>query len=73
MTIEEVANLYGTKLITPSSGQSITSIVRILYASDEPIFFKILTRLNHRSDWYNLDPEVPIKYLKPESVKNVSE
>lgn len=73
MTVQEVANIYGTKSMNPSSGQTITSLTRQLYESDKDIFANILKKLNHRTDWFNLDPEVQIKYLKPASVKYITE
>lgn len=73
MTIEETANVYGLSQYSPSPNQTITDLVRILYGDPKEIHFKILTRLNKRNDWYNLNPEVPVNYIKKESVKNIAE
>ena len=71
MTITEVANLHGVKQYIPSAGHTITDIIRILYNSEEDLYYQILTTLNHRTDWLNLSPDVPIYYLAIPHIKKL--
>lgn len=64
MTVEEAYAIYGAKSYTTSSGDTLTSVIRYLYNSDDTLYYFILTTLNQRVDWDNLEPNVTIFYLQ---------
>lgn len=73
MTIEEVAAVYGVDNVSPSTGQTITDMVRIIYGEHKEIYFDILRRLNKRTDWFNLEPQIDIDFIKKEFVNKITE
>lgn len=73
MTIREAQALYGVKEYTTSIGESLQSIVRKLYNSDEDVYFMILRTINNRNDWLCLPPDTKIYYLSDYAASMINE
>ena len=73
MTIREAQALYGVKEYTTSIGESLQSIVRKLYNSDEDVYFMILRTINNRNDWLCLPSDTKIYYLSDYAASMINE
>ena len=63
MTVQEAQYLYGTKEYTVTYGDTLFSICRNIYKSDDEIYRTILMYLNNRYDWTHIKAGDTIKYL----------
>lgn len=73
MTVLEAKYNYGTRVYTTSIGDSLTSIVRKLYNSDNKIGYLVIKTLNCRLDWCSVEPGIPIYYLDMSVLSQISE
>ena len=73
MTVEEAASTYGLKEYRTSAGDSLTSIVRRIYNSDDRVYYQIILGLNKRYDWYSVLPNQIVKYLEMSAANKVEE
>ena len=63
MTVAEAVAIYGTRKYVTSSRQDIKDLSVRLYGTITDITLLVLTSVNFRYDWDNIEPNVEIKYL----------
>lgn len=63
MTVEEAVQTYGTKSFITSEGQNLAFIVRMIYRSDDPVYYNILQTLNPRFNWVYTPAGVSLRYI----------
>lgn len=67
--LELVAN-FGTRIYVSSAGDTILSLARKIYLSDEDKYQEVLRRINQRMDWHNVKPGSDIKYIPSNAIKH---
>lgn len=73
MTVQEARYKYGVLQTTASVGDTLTSIVRRIYSSDDDIYIKVLKSLNNRLDWQCVEPGAVILYFSLSVIKQIEE
>lgn len=73
MTIAEAQSTYGCRLYTPSVGLTICNILDIIYGSRKDVYYYVLQRLNHRTDWDGIIDTTPIRYFSAAVCNEISE
>lgn len=73
MTVFEAAYKYGTKIYVTSEGDSLHSIVSLLYKDYSDVYYLVLKKLNLRFDWYSIPAGTEIRYLTPFACSQVYE
>lgn len=63
MTVEEAVQTFGTKTFTTSAGQNLAFLVRMIYGSDDGVFYNVLQVLNPRFNWMSTPVGVQLRYL----------
>lgn len=64
MTVEELANLYGTRQYHASIGDSLFKVAREIYGSYDDEYLQVLTTLNTKFDWTNIKAGDVILYIE---------
>ena len=73
MTILEAQSTYGCRYYSPSVGLNICNILDIIYGSRADIYYYVLQRLNHRTDWDDIKELTPIRYLSSNVCQEIYE
>ena len=73
MTVAEAVGLYGVSNALVNNGDTLTSVCRRLYKTDDDLHIGILKALNVRYDWDCMEPGTTIVFLEPENVDGISE
>jgi len=73
MTVLEAKATYGTKSTMTNRGDTLSSVVRRLYGTDDSKGYLVLKTLNLRFDWACLEPGQELQYLSKEILQKVSE
>lgn len=64
MEILELVSAYGTMTYTTSIGDTLKSVARKVYHSDDEMYQEVLKVVNGRFDWSNLKPSEDIEYIQ---------
>lgn len=73
MTVLEASYEFGCKVYLTSEGDTLHSIVALLYEDFSDVYYMVLKKLNLRFDWFSLPAGVEIKYLSKTACSNVFE
>lgn len=72
MTIEEAKTSYGVKEYQTSVGDSLYSVCRAIYKSDDEKFRKVLRVLNPKVQWMSIGSGTVLEYLEESYCNGVS-
>lgn len=73
MTVDEAISVYTLKEYKATYGDSIRTVVRKLYKSDDDKYYQVLKAVNNRYDWFAIKPLSVIYYLPTSVVNRISE
>lgn len=71
MTISEKVQKVGYKIVTSSVGDSIVTLCFRAYGEHSDMGLTVLTYLNHRLDWDNLEVGTEIRYIPLEHLTDI--
>lgn len=73
MTIRETAERYGTSKLTTSYGDNLWKLCFRIYGDDSLFHRRMLTELNYRYDWENIEPGSELIYINANNAAYASE